>query len=71
MHIHRFFRSHRKGLISVAVIMLLAVMSVYQSIYADNDGIPTSTVYWIQDMTAKSMMTATEIRPFRCERKNR
>ena len=49
MHIHRFFRSHRKGLISVAVIILLAVMSVYQSIYADDDGIPTSTVYWIQD----------------------
>ncbi|MBE6659346.1 MAG: hypothetical protein E7604_13030 [Ruminococcaceae bacterium] len=49
MHIHRFFRSHRKGLISVAVIIFLVVISVYQSIYADNDGIPTTTIYWLQE----------------------
>ena len=49
MHIQRFFHSHRKSLISVAVIIFLVVISVYQSIYADNDGIPTTTIYWLQE----------------------
>ncbi len=47
MKIRRFLLSHRKILIVFTVMLLLITLSVYQSIYADDDGIPTSTVYWM------------------------
>lgn len=49
MEIRRFFLSHRKAFITFAVIVLLIATAVYQSVYADDDGIPTTTVYWLQD----------------------
>jgi len=49
MNIRHFFYSHRKGLILIAIIVFLISISVFQSIYADDDGIPTTTVYWLQE----------------------
>ena len=48
MKIHQFLMSHRKVWITMAVLVIIISASVYQSIYADDDGIPTTKVYWMQ-----------------------
>lgn len=46
MNIRQFLLSHRKALIVVAFLVMFIGTSVYQSIYANDDGIPTTTIYW-------------------------
>ena len=46
MKIRQFLLSHRKALIVVAFLIMFIGTSVYQSIYANDDGIPTTTIYW-------------------------
>ena len=46
MNIRQFLLSHRKALIVVAFLIMFIGTSVYQSIYANDDGIPTTTIYW-------------------------
>lgn len=46
MKIRQFLLSHRKALIVVAFLVMFIGTSVYQSIYANDDGIPTTTIYW-------------------------
>ena len=47
MKIRQFLLSHRKVWISLAVLVVFVGASVYQSIYANDDGLPTTTVYWL------------------------
>lgn len=46
MKIRQFLLSHRKALIVVAFLIMFIGTSVYQSIYANDDDIPTTTIYW-------------------------
>ena len=46
MNIRQFLLSHRKALIVVAFLVMFIGTSVYQSIYANDDSIPTTTIYW-------------------------
>ena len=46
MNIRQFLLSHRKALIVVAFLIMFIGTSVYQSIYANDDDIPTTTIYW-------------------------
>lgn len=46
MKLRQFLLSHRKALIVVAFLVMFIGTSVYQSIYANDDGIPTTTIYW-------------------------
>jgi len=47
--IRQFLMFHRKVFIAVAVILILISTAVYQSIHANDDGIPTTKVYWMMD----------------------
>lgn len=47
--IHLFMRHHKMVIIAVCTLLLFISISVYQSIYADEDGIPTTKVYWMVD----------------------
>ena len=47
MKIRQFLLSNRKVWITLAVLVVFIGTSVYQSIYANEDGLPTTTVYWM------------------------
>lgn len=47
--IHLFMRHHKTAFIAIFTLLLFISISVYQSIYADDDGIPTAKVYWMTD----------------------
>ena len=63
MKIRQFLLSHRKALIAIAVFVMFIGTSVYQSIYANDDGIPTTTIYWLQETPILLDRDATWILP--------
>ncbi len=63
MKIRQFLLSHRKIWITLAVLVVFISTSVYQSIYANDDGIPTTTVYWLQENPLLLDRDATWILP--------